>query len=75
MTSYTSFYRSGYSLLLDGKTCVDIDECKDNPRICNGGKCSNTLGSYSCHCTEGLLPGSGGASCLGKNTKTMISKW
>ncbi len=26
-------------LLMDGKTCTDADECKDNTRICNGGKC------------------------------------
>lgn len=65
-------YRSGYSLLLDGRTCADIDECKDNPRICNGGKCSNILGSYNCYCTDGLIPGSGGTSCLGM-TMFMVS--
>lgn len=64
-----SHSRSGYSLLLDGKTCADIDECKENPRICNGGKCTNTIGSYICHCTEGLLPGPGGTSCLGKSQR------
>lgn len=53
--------------MLDGKTCTDVDECKENPRICNGGKCTNTIGSYICHCTAGLLPGTGGVSCLGNN--------
>jgi hypothetical protein len=67
--SYSCSCGSGYSLLLDGKTCADIDECKENPRICNGGKCTNTIGSYICHCTEGLLPGPGGTSCLGKTQR------
>lgn len=51
---------------MDGKTCADINECKQNPRICNGGKCENTEGKYRCHCTNGLIPGPGDLSCLGK---------
>lgn len=58
--------RSGYTLLLDGRTCTDVDECKENPRICNGGKCTNTQGSYSCFCTDGLITASGGKGCIGK---------
>lgn len=50
--------------MLDGKSCMDIDECKQNTRICNGGKCSNTQGSYSCLCTGGLIPGLDLTSCL-----------
>lgn len=50
----------------DGRTCSDVDECNDNPRICNGGKCSNVQGTYSCHCTGGLLPERDGKSCIGK---------
>lgn len=61
-------FRSGYSLQLDGKMCADVDECKENPRICNGGKCTNTLGSYNCHCTDGLITASGGAGCIGTRT-------
>lgn len=62
---YLFSYSVGYSLLLDGRTCVDVDECHENTRICNGGKCVNTPGSYMCHCTDGLIPGPGGISCLG----------
>lgn len=61
--------------MLDGRTCIDIDECKENPRICNGGKCTNTIGSYICHCTAGLLPGTGGTSCIGKNCESKNLGW
>jgi len=56
----------GYALNLDGRSCADVDECKENPRICNGGKCKNTPGGYVCNCTNGLLPGRDGVSCIGK---------
>lgn len=56
----------GYALNLDGRSCSDVDECKENSRICNGGKCSNIPGGFICTCTEGLLPGRDGASCIGK---------
>lgn len=59
-------FRPGYSLNLDGKSCTDVDECNENPRICNGGKCSNTIGSYLCQCINGLLPGPQGTTCIGK---------
>lgn len=59
------FFRPGYSLNIDGRTCADVDECKENPRICNGGKCTNTIGSYRCQCTNGLLEVPQGTSCIG----------
>lgn len=62
---FLQYYSVGYSLLLDGRTCVDVDECHENTRICNGGRCVNTQGSYSCVCVDGLSPGPGGISCLG----------
>lgn len=35
-----------------GLNCtIDIDECKENPNICqNGGKCINKNGFYTCQC-------------------------
>lgn len=62
-------FSPGYTLLLDGRTCVDIDECKENTRTCNGGNCTNLPGSFSCTCTEGLLPAVGSPSCIGKIPK------
>ncbi|XP_040270595.1 adhesion G protein-coupled receptor E5 [Bufo bufo] len=42
----------------DGKenVCTDIDECSENPGICDFNKiCKNTLGSYQCICKEGFV--------------------
>lgn len=37
----------------DGKSCVDVDECKE-ARMCTAGgqECVNTKGSYECRCKE-----------------------
>jgi len=59
-------FRPGFTLLPDKRTCVDVDECEENPRICNGGQCNNTIGSFLCSCSGGLLQGAYGSSCLGK---------
>ncbi|XP_047386847.1 adhesion G protein-coupled receptor E2-like isoform X2 [Sciurus carolinensis] len=53
----------GYALLSGAKTftnasentCQDVDECKQNPRICRGHSiCTNTQGSYTCKCLPGF---------------------
>ena len=50
----------------------DIDECKNNP-CKNGGKCTNTHGSYRCSCPSGFS----GKNCEnGKEMiKTLVYRW
>jgi len=32
----------------------DVNECRENPQICQNGTCLNSDGSYSCICNEGF---------------------
>ncbi|KAH3847198.1 hypothetical protein DPMN_089515 [Dreissena polymorpha] len=51
---------AGYQLV-DKVSCKrsscddDVDECKENPRVCGDTRksCSNNMGSYSCDCMQG----------------------
>uniref|UniRef100_A0A914W7R3 EGF-like domain-containing protein n=1 Tax=Plectus sambesii TaxID=2011161 RepID=A0A914W7R3_9BILA len=39
----------------DGFTCKDVNEC-DNGEMCqDNAECFNTIGSYSCQCSEGFM--------------------
>ncbi|XP_050742422.1 fibrillin-1 isoform X2 [Drosophila biarmipes] len=42
----------GFERSSDGLKCQDINECELANRICHHG-CTNTNGSYICHCKEG----------------------
>lgn len=68
-------YRPGFVLASDGRSCLDVDECKENSRICNGGECINNQGSFSCICGSGLLPGLDNSSCIGKNLDFEKLNW
>ena len=45
--------------------CVDVNECNEQPRICNPGQCQNTDGGYACICPVGYLPSDNQKSCQG----------
>ena len=47
--SYTCHCHPGYED--SGQTCVDTDECRDNP--CGHGECLNSPGGYECFCQPG----------------------
>ncbi|KAI0981542.1 hypothetical protein GJ496_005296 [Pomphorhynchus laevis] len=45
--SYICGCPPGYHEINDGQTCIDIDECLDNP-CSHGTSCINTFGGYRC---------------------------
>ncbi|XP_047934957.1 fibulin-7 [Anser cygnoides] len=56
--SYRCACPGGYSLLADGKSCEDIDECALSQDNCTQGKtCINTGGSFQCVRPECPQPG------------------
>ncbi|KAJ8714767.1 hypothetical protein PYW07_002992 [Mythimna separata] len=48
-------------------SCVDIDECANDPTLCENGHCTNTPGGYECDCDVGFTKSPDGRSCLGKS--------
>ncbi|XP_023932116.1 uncharacterized protein LOC106156983 [Lingula anatina] len=71
---YTCSCGAGYKLDVDGRTCVDIDECTE---LSSGspmhncdltrGYCSNSVGSFSCGCNAGYNLNATGNGCEDKN--------
>ncbi|XP_068170745.1 fibulin-2 isoform X2 [Antennarius striatus] len=48
----------GYSLMTDGRTCEDVDECLDDTHRCGPGeRCVNTVGSFVCELQVTCPPG------------------
>ena len=54
----------------------DINECDQSPSVCNIlATCSNTPGSFSCHCNTGYT-GDGVFNCTGKiNTLNLCREY
>ena len=58
----------GFALSPSGLSCVDVDECAENPLVClRGGRCRNAPGGYVCECLPGYTHSSDGAFCLDEN--------
>lgn len=49
----------------------DMDECSNVPGLCNGGQCSNTIGSYFCRCPVGFDTTPDGSRCIGECLSVM----
>ncbi|KAJ8392450.1 hypothetical protein AAFF_G00075750 [Aldrovandia affinis] len=48
----------------DGKSCYDIDECRESPQICGRNAiCINQPGSHRCECVEGFQFAGDGLTC------------
>lgn len=48
---------------------ADIDECR-TPGICINGHCTNTEGSFRCHCLGGLAMGVDGRVCVDTHVRS-----
>lgn len=44
----------------------DIDECENNPDICDVGQCTNIPGEYRCLCYDGFMASMDMKTCIGK---------
>ena len=44
----------------------DIDECREQPGICQNGACRNLGGTYICDCNSGYERSDDGKKCEGK---------
>ncbi len=55
----------------DGTTCVDVDECQNDPCGANAMSCTNTDGAYTCLCAPGF--GFDGTTCVIENACTLGS--
>uniref|UniRef100_A0A8C3TCD8 Fibrillin 3 n=1 Tax=Chelydra serpentina TaxID=8475 RepID=A0A8C3TCD8_CHESE len=51
--SFQCLCQEGYDRTLDGKNCVDINECVSLPGTCSPGTCQNLEGSFRCICPPG----------------------
>lgn len=40
--------------LYDNRSCIDVDECKEEPGICSQD-CVNEIGGFKCECVEGYM--------------------
>lgn len=43
----------------------DVNECTQFPKICENGRCKNTIGGYSCRCNQGYALDENGIRCIG----------
>ncbi|KAL3225696.1 hypothetical protein MRX96_025661 [Rhipicephalus microplus] len=47
----------------NGDDCEDIDECREEPDVCQNGDCVNTHGGYRCQCHGGFQSSRDGKQC------------
>ncbi|XP_059151468.1 hemicentin-1-like [Physella acuta] len=62
--SYRCECPEGFKFRGIGLSCLDVDECVENPRVCSY-ICRNTWGSYECLCPPGQTQLADRKSCAG----------
>lgn len=63
--SFMCICPEGYSQIGLSDDCRDIDECSENPNLCDNGRCINLQGSYRCECHEGFEHSADRKRCIG----------
>ncbi|XP_071115970.1 fibrillin-2-like [Haliotis cracherodii] len=71
MGSYRCVCNKGYKTDASGKRCVDIDECRLDPKPCEF-TCQNTDGSFLCTCPRGYVLNADGKTCRDLDECTMM---
>lgn len=61
----------GYTQVGLTDDCKDINECLNEPDLCQNGQCINLQGSYRCDCFEGYEPTSDRRRCIGDFNKCL----
>ncbi|XP_076020776.1 nidogen-1 isoform X1 [Genypterus blacodes] len=62
-TQFTCECASGFNG--DGRTCYDIDECRETPQTCGlHAICNNQPGTFRCECLDGYQFASDGQTCI-----------
>ena len=51
-------------MVVEGRDCRDIDECRDLAGVCENGVCRNNAGSFQCICNEGFTLTPSRESCV-----------
>lgn len=52
----------------DGRSCHDIDECRETPQVCGSHAiCNNQPGTFRCECLDGYQFGNDGQTCIEVN--------
>ena len=62
----------GFRASPDGKACVDIDECTEDPNACQNGDCINTVGSFLCHFRAGYKLEASAMVCIGMDSTFVL---
>ncbi|KAL5004007.1 hypothetical protein ScPMuIL_017463 [Solemya velum] len=57
----------GYVTDLSGLGRADINECMNDPDLCENGICVNTDGSFRCECAPGYTVDGSGVKCVDKD--------